>query len=181
MLNLIGAAACLLPFLGSQADKDKPSTERREAGTLTSKGELLVRPSKDGGWERISAGGTVRTSEALVSLPGSRSELRLANGVNLLLWGAQPEMELPFPLLESAVTLHHPPTGLDGDLTLHRGRVYLTNRKEKGAAQVRLRFWKGETWDVTLEEPDTRVGAELFSGYPPNGTFSSGEEPVVAF
>ena len=152
-------------------------TERREAGKFTSKGEILVRRGKDGDWENISAGGIVRTAEPLVSLPGSRSEVRLNSGVGLLLWGALPEMQLPFPLLESAATLHPAPRDLDADLTLQRGRVYLSNRKEKGPARVRLRFWKGESWDITLDEPGAMVGAELFSGYPPDTKFSTGEEP----
>src|SRR2546429_5348171 len=33
---------------------------------------------------------------------------------------------------------------LDADFTLHRGRVYLTNRKDKGPAHVRVRFWRDE-------------------------------------
>ena len=45
--------------------------------------------------------GLVRTAEPLLSLPGSRSDLRLNGGVDLRLWGALPELRLPFPLLES--------------------------------------------------------------------------------
>lgn len=177
-----------LPAMGTQQEKDspaaptrndKPSTERREAGKFTSKGESLVRRTKDGAWERVPINGSVSTGEPLVSLPGYRSELRLNSDVNLLLWGSVPELRLP--LLESAVTLHRAPTDLDADLTLQRGRVYLTNRKEKGSARVRLRFWKEEVWDVTLDEPGGMIGAELFSGYPPDGKFSSGAEPVVVF
>src|SRR5437764_9888048 len=113
MMKLIAGTACLLCLLGGDEDKPKdprpdgkPSTERREAGKFTSKGEILVRRGKDGDWENISAGGIVRTAEPLVSLPGSRSEVRLNSGVGLLLWGAVPELQLPFTLLESAVTLH---------------------------------------------------------------------------
>lgn len=190
MMKLISGTACLLCLLAGSADEDKPkdprpdgkpSTERREVGKFTSKGESLVRRGKDGDWVSVPAGGIVRTAEPLLSLPGNRSDLRLNSGVNLRLWGALPELQLPFPLLESAVTLHHAPRGLDADLTLQRGRIYLSNSKEKGPVRVRLRFWRGETWDVTLDEPGTVVGAELFSGYPPDTKFSTGEEPVVAF
>ena len=51
---------------------------------------------KPGG--KIPVDGTVQTGEALVSLPGYKSELRLGSGVGLLLWGALPEMGLPPPL-----------------------------------------------------------------------------------
>src|SRR5262245_39101015 len=84
---------------------DKPSTERREVGKFTSKGEILIRRSKDGEWERIPVNGLVHTGEPLVSLPGCKSEVDLTSGVRLLLWGSVPELRLPLPLLESAVTL----------------------------------------------------------------------------
>src|SRR5262249_16232812 len=190
MMKLIGGTACLFGLLVGAADEDrpkdsrpdgKPSTERREVGKFTSKGEILVRRGKEGAWENVPTGDIVRTAEPLVSLPGSRSELRLNTGVGLVLWGALPEMQLPFPLLESAAILHQAPRDLDADLTLHRGRLYLSNQKAKGPARVRLRFWKSEAWDITLDEPGAMVGVELFSGYPPEVKFSTGEEPVVAF
>jgi len=177
-----------LPAMGTRQEKDppaatrndKPSTERREVGKFTSKAEILVRPTKDGSWERVPINGSVSTGEPLVSLPGYRSELRLNSDVNLLLWGNVPELRLP--LLESAVTLHRAPTDLDADLTLQRGRIFLTNRKQKGAARVRVRLWREEVWDVTLEEPNTTVGIEFISTYHnPNLTikFQSGEEPLA--
>src|SRR5262249_17297469 len=109
--------------------------------------------------------------------------------VSLLLWGSLPELyqHLFLFLLESAVTLHHVPTpGIDLDLTLHRGRVFLTNRKDRGETNVRLRFWREEVWDITLEDPDTMIGAEVmpipndiaplvFPGYRPQ----KDEEPLV--
>src|SRR5205807_149603 len=54
-----------------------------------------------------------------------------------------------------------------------------TNKKDKGPARVRLRFWREEVWDITLEEPDSTVGVELWSVYPPDMRFSGGEEPIV--
>ncbi|MBI1914299.1 MAG: hypothetical protein HYS12_06115 [Planctomycetes bacterium] len=161
---------------------DKPNDERKEAGRFVSTGAVLARQGKDAEWERVPVDSTVQSGEALVSLPGYRSELRLSSGVGLLLWGTLPEIPMPkkLPLRESAVTLHQAPRGVDADLTLQRGRIYLTNRKEKGPAIIRVRFWREEVWDVTLEEPETVAGLEFFSGYGPNMKFrSSGEEPVA--
>src|SRR5207302_1523763 len=105
---------------------EKPNDERKEVGRFFSTGAVLARQGKDGEWLRVPVDSTVRTGEALVSLPSYKSELRLDSGVRLRLWGAlSPEMRLPFPLQESAVTLHKPPTGLDVDLSLQRGRIYL--------------------------------------------------------
>ena len=168
--------------------EDKPSAERREAGRLDSEAKDVVlvhkvKDEKEGErWERVRVGGTVWTGEPLVSLPGYKSDLRLDKGVGLLLWGNLPEF-VQLPLLESAVTLHHNPA-LDAELTLHRGRVYLTNRKDKGPARVRLRFQPrsagDEVWDLTLEEPDTVVGVELWSVYPQGPRPQDGEEPIVS-
>ncbi|HKB41999.1 MAG TPA: hypothetical protein VKD72_36565, partial [Gemmataceae bacterium] len=163
---------------------DKPNDDPKAAGRFVSKGEALVHQTKEGEWERIPSDGTVSTGEPLVSLPGYKSELRLNSGIRLLLWGTLPEIPLRTPLLESAVTLHGAASGLDADLTLLRGRIYLTNRKEKGPARVRVRFWREEVWDVTLEEPDTTAGLEFFSTYynpDPrlNIKFRSGEEPLA--
>src|SRR5205814_3720296 len=55
--------------------------------------------------------------------------------------------------------------------------IYLTNRKDKGAAMVRLRF-DSEIWDLTLEGRDTVVGAELVSLYTPQQKGRDGEEPL---
>jgi hypothetical protein len=160
----------------------KPSNEHKEIGRFVSKGEVLARQTKDGEWERIPVDGTVQSAEPLVSLPGYRSELRLTTGVGLLLWGTLPEMPMPqkLPMRESAVTLHQPPSGADADLTLQRGRIYLTNRKEKGPALIRVRFWREEVWDITLEEPETVAGIQFFSIYPTDMKFrGSSEEPVA--
>ncbi len=157
------------------------SMERHEAGKFTSRDEVLVRkPPKGEGWERVPVSGVVHTGEALVSLPGYRSTVDLNKGVRLLLWGNVPEF-LNFPLMESEVVLHHNPD-FDLDLTLNRGRIYLVNGKDRdrGAATVRLRFWKGEVWDITLEEPDSTVGVELWSIYPPSMKYQENrEEPIV--
>src|SRR6266540_765604 len=87
-----------LPAMGPRQEKDKvaepprndkPTTERREVGKFTSKGEILIRRSKEE-WKRIPVDGTVFTGEPLVSLPGYKSRVDLNSGVRLLLWGSVP-------------------------------------------------------------------------------------------
>src|SRR5262249_45967396 len=77
-------------------------------------------------------------------------------------------------LAESAVQLHKNDK-FDLDLTLLRGRIYLRNRKDKGPLKVRLRF-ESEVWDMTLEEPGTEVGLDLFKLYTADINYSD-EEP----
>ena len=156
----------------------KPSMARHPAGRFVSPGEVLVHQERDGGWQRVAIKTDVFTGENLVSLPSYKSEIRTNKGVRLLLWGNLPEF-FPQPLLESAVVLHHNPE-VDLELTLKRGRIYLTSDKDKGPAQVRLRFWNEEVWDLTLEEPGTSIAIELQSAYLPQLKPLEGEEPLVA-
>jgi hypothetical protein len=171
------------------ADKDKgtlepagkppehPSTEVQEVGKFISKDNVLVRRVQEGKtWQRVKPESRISTGQPLVSLPGYTSELRLDSGVSLLLWGNVPEF-LEAPILESAVVLHHNPK-FDLELTLDRGRVYITNRKESGKAMVRLRFQK-EIWDLTLQEPGTEIVVEFLKQYTRGIDYHNGEEPMM--
>src|SRR5262249_54696628 len=66
-------------------------------------------------------------------------------------------------LLESAVTLHEPTANFQADLTLQRGRIFLSSRNADGPLNVRLRVLE-EVWDLTLE-PGAEVGVELLRNY----------------
>jgi hypothetical protein len=143
---------------------------------------LLKHTEKDGAsWERLALGSPVYTNEPLVSLPGSASEVKLDN-VSLLLRGNLPQFSLvPLTkeLFECAAVLHPPAPGVDADLTLDRGRLYIANRKRQGPARVLLRF-ENEVWDVTLEEPDSEVGVDLLRAHTRATDWQNGEEPLAA-
>jgi hypothetical protein len=169
-----------------------PGDARVRAGTFVvpPKGMsvLLARAGDKEPWKRTAAvGGDVFTRDALVSLPGYTSEVHLDSGVNVELHGHVREFTIPQPgygvqdlLLESAATLHKPEAPFDADLTLDRGRIYLSNRKKEGPAHVRLRFGgkSGEVWDLTLAEPDAEVGVDLMKLYVPGLQWKEGEEPL---
>src|SRR5438067_3170245 len=154
MNAIVGLLALLIPGADT---KDKPSDERRPAGRLASADVVLLRGDGDG-WVRVARNEVVQTGVPLISLAGYKSELKLDSKVGVTLRGELPEARR-LPLLESSATLHHP-SGRDVDLTLHRGRIYLSNDKAKEAASVRPRF-RDQTWDLTLEEPGTTVGFEM--------------------
>ncbi len=75
------------------------------------------------------------------------------------------------------MTLHHNPD-VDLDLTLDRGRIFVTNSKDKGPLSVRLRV-STEVWDVTLKEPGCEIGVDLLLHYPRNVDWRE-EEPLIA-
>jgi hypothetical protein len=165
----LSAAALALVLLGAagRADdqKDQPSKERVAVGThqaVEGQADLLLARGADG-WRRLAARAAVTTAEPLVCLPGAAAEVRLTAGARLLLRGLTPELArhpvMSF-LLDSAVTLHKPPPGIDVDLTLHRGRVYISQDKPEGRLVVRVRF-ADQAWDLTLHGPGTEVGLDL--------------------
>jgi len=89
----------------------------------------------------------------------------------------------PFPVIETAAVLH-PSTAFDLDFTLDRGRVDVTNQKDKGSAKVRVRFEK-RFWDLTLEQPGTRVALEIYGRWLPGSRYNPDAKeqrgPVINF
>jgi hypothetical protein len=149
-----------------------PSTVVREVanyrGALGDMSTVLVRPTIDG-WTSIAPGGVVRSTETVTALPGFSAALIGNSGVNVGLRGHLPAFSYPGSplmnlLLESTVTLHAAPAGIDLDLTLVRGRIYLRNAKESGPCKIRLRFDK-EVWDIRLSLPGDEVGIDLMRFY----------------
>jgi hypothetical protein len=178
-----------------------PSKERAEAGSYfidpNALPSILVQKEAEGGggWRRLLNGSRIFTSDRLVSLPGFASEVRLDSGVRLLLRGHLPEFSDPQQrwmdfMLESAIVLNKntvfeedkkggKKAVFDADLTLDRGRLYISNHKEEGPARVRLRFGKdgSEVWDLTLEEQGTEIGVDLLKQYTPRENYLAGEDP----
>lgn len=149
-----------------------PSTERAEAGQYHipdfGPKSLLVRRSEKDGWSRLKPNARVFTAETLMSLPGYASEVRLDCGIYLLLRGHVREFTPPDReaqalnhLQESAIVLHKPAKDAAADLTLQRGRLFLSNHKAKdtGALVVRLRF-ENKVWDLALS-PEAEVLVDL--------------------
>ena len=164
-------------------DPHLPSEKSRTLGRYVSAemeppNVLLQRQRDPEPWGRLRPGDLVQTGFYLVSLPGCRSKVLLENGVRLMLWGNVPEFSNFPPVLESTLMLHDPDKGVDLDFTLDRGRVSLASYKEKGPAQVRVRFLK-EIWDLSLPNPQTEVVLELWSLYdPPPMAQSPGKGPL---
>jgi len=162
-----------------------PSKERVVAGRyVPGRPSILVQRQADqAGWKRVVPNAAVSTTDDLVSLPGYSSDLDLGadGGAHVLLHGNVPEFSFAFPgtefLMESAVKLNKPEAGFDVDLTLGRGRIYLSSRRQQGPVTVRLRF-AGEVWDLTLREAETEVGVDLLSDYMPDIDYRGGEKPL---
>src|SRR5262245_53121595 len=147
---LTRAAALLVALLVAGAARAEKKDEPRSvvARSLAPAGTLLSREAPDKPWQAVAPKGDVSSRDLLLSLPASQATVEAKNGaVQLLFWGNLPQIS-DFPILESAVVLHE---AKDADLELspQRGRVVLSNHKDRGAATVRVRLPRGH-WDLTL-------------------------------
>src|SRR5262249_8146965 len=117
--------------------------------------QILLQGLKDGKWrDGTAAKPQIYSKLPLVGLPGCTSTLLLkGGGLNLKLLGALPEETPSAQLVREATVELHAHDVLDLDFTLLRGKLILTNQKDK-PAQVRLRFSnptepeKNEVWDL---------------------------------
>jgi hypothetical protein len=175
------------PKPGPSLEKRRPPSKERAAAARYQgvfeklPGVLLTRKAGASGadeWEKAKRSGTVYSNDTLLSLPGFANVVQTSSGVTLLLRGNVREHAMTLLqrdyLAGSAVVLHK---SKDLDLTLLRGRIFLTNHKKDGAVRVRLRFDEREVWDVTLNEPDTQIGVDFFKFYTPTSNHLAGEEP----
>ncbi len=182
-----GAVAALAFFLAlgiaaAEGPKEKPGAEPRvAAGTSTAPaGTLLTRGAADESWRVAARDAEVFSGDALLALPLSRASVLSKGGaVQIEFLGNLPQLS-PLPVLESAVTLHAAKAA-DLEFTLQRGRIAVMNRKEKGAAVVRLRLPDG-AWELTLNDPRTEVALEKFGRWARGVPFltdpMSGEAPT---
>jgi hypothetical protein len=126
-------------------------------------------------WRRLAAAKPeVISGEPLVSLPGSRTNVRLHRGVQLTLWGNLPEIS-GAPLFESRVEVF-PQDKLNVDMVLERGRILLNNDNGERPAYVRVRFENPKTgkqdfFDINLLTKDTSVLVERWCYIPDTEPF----------
>ena len=165
-----GGAAVRVDFLA----KDK--AERVEVGkSVGLPGRLFSREGGPGApWRPVGDKAPVFADDLLIGLTGD--EIETPDGsvhLSLLKY-----FNSPLPVMEPAATLHKG-AGFDLDFTLERGMVEFWNAKPKGAAHVRLRA-RGETWEVVLEEPGSRLLVEFYSAWTPGARFKKNPGPKDA-
>jgi hypothetical protein len=139
-----------------------------ETGTLIRRGA-----TEANAWQPVSQKEKLHAGDFLVGLPGAMLESR--NGAVRLDFLADLDRLSPFPIRECAVQLQDN-RNVDLDVTLDRGRMDLVNRKQKGAAHVRVHVRK-DTFDLTLAEPGARVALELYGRWPRGVPFTKNADP----
>ncbi|MCE9564286.1 MAG: hypothetical protein K8U57_19760 [Planctomycetes bacterium] len=145
---------------------------------------MLTRaPEATAKWFRVEPTGrsAIRANDQVVALPGYKGDVRLTSGVVVHLWGNVPDQVLlKPPVFESRVRFHPAAGGLDADLSLDAGRIYITTTKP-GGAKLRLRVGS-EVWDVQLRDEKTEILVQSNTWFVPGGTQyarTGGEKPKV--
>src|SRR5439155_1157391 len=64
----------------------------------------------------------------------------------------------------------------DLDLWLDRGRIDITNIKEKGPATIIVRF-RTRVWTMILQKPGTRVALQIYGRWPEGTQFTDRPNP----
>ncbi len=142
---------------------------------LSPAGSLLVNERAGQPWQTLSDKEDVLTRDLLLALPGMRGSVETQpKAVELTLGGNWPKWT-DFSGLESAVILHDSRT-FDLDFTFQRGRVTITNRKEKGSALVWLRV-EGAAFRLRLAQPGDAVCLGLYGFWPRGVAFSTSPKP----
>jgi hypothetical protein len=175
----LGAAALLLlglaPLPAPGADKPAPDEEKRcAAGTCVGETAAMFRREAPGKpWQLVTPKETLQTGDLLVG--GGGAVLDSQNGaVRVAFLGDLAELS-PFPVRECAVVLRDEPPA-DLAFTLDRGRVNVSNRKDAGAAHVRVHV-RQDTWDLTLTGPGATIALELYGRWPPGVPFTRDPGP----
>lgn len=121
----------------------------------------LMQRAKGKAWTALHDGNAVSADRDLLAIPDA--EIDSTNGaVRVKLLGDIGQRGM-LPVYETVIQLHANPK-VDLDITLDRGTIVLTNRKESGPATVQLRF-QDKKWTLTLQSPGTMVGFEFHGRY----------------
>ena len=161
---------------------DEKKAERRVAvGKCTSEtASLLRREAPDKPWQVVKQNEELFSGDLLLGGAGATVESK--NGAVQLTFAGDMDGTSPFPILETAVVLHEN-ADADLDFTFDRGRVDLTNRKQKGPARVQVRI-RDKSGEVVLTEPGARVALEIYGrwlkGVPFTKDPKPGEGPALA-
>jgi hypothetical protein len=174
VLALLVAVAGGRPDSAGAADPPAAASKTRTAvAKSASPAGMIWRREKPGAdWQALGDQDAVPSEDLLVGLSGAALESK--SGARLTFLGDL-NGQSPYPIIETAVVLHDNPKA-DLDFTLDRGRVDVTNRKDKGAAHVRVHVWK-ESWDLTLAEPGTRIALEVYGRWQPGVPFVKDAPP----
>ena len=153
------------PPAGRPAEADRsprPAPSAKPVANFAGRPARRRCSSKDGDkpWARRRRRPASRRPSALLSLPGSRSELKFDSGARADAVGQPARVHEPAAAAgerRRRCTSRRPAS--TSTSSLDRGRVYVTTTKKDGPTKVRVRV-AGDVWDVTLADEPADAGAD---------------------
>jgi len=168
----LGLAWAVLPLLlPALAAEQKAAVIGR---SLAPDGLMFRRSELGQPWHIVKKNEELTGGQTILGLRGA--ELQSKNGAVGLTFLGDINGHSPYPIRETAIVLPTKASETDLDFTFERGRLDLVNRKDKGAAKVRV-LVLGEPWDLTLETPGTRIALEMFGRWPRGVPFNPNPGP----
>jgi hypothetical protein len=168
---LVAAVVLATTTAAAPADSAAPGLSASPKGMFLRRQEPGQNYTPGTKWSVVDTNGPLPAGVLLVGLPGAA--FNSADGavhVRLLT-----DFDSPLPVVEPAVLLHAAGKA-NLDLTLDRGMIELVNQKKSGAAEVRVHV-RGDTFDLTLYNPGTKVTLLLASGWPKGVPFTKDPGP----
>ena len=164
--HLVPAVVAAVLFFGmaGQSIRAADKSDEKSVVSLKSDPTLLLRkagPEKP--WEVVKGKGTEFHAGDTV-LGGFGTPLNSANGAVQLRLMGDVNGDSPFPIVETAVVLGDP-KDVDLAFVMDRGQVDLINKKETGAAKIKITVLD-RTAIVTLAEPGARMALEIYGRWP---------------
>jgi uncharacterized protein (TIGR03000 family) len=136
---------------------------------------MLRRENPQADWEVVRQSGSLHAGDLVLGLSGA--EMLSPNKAVQLTLLSDLSGKSPYPIRESAVRFPaQPGPPWDLEFVLDRGRVDVINKKAQGAAKVKV-IVHGEPWELSLEEPGSRMALELFGRWPKGATFNPNPGP----
>jgi hypothetical protein len=172
-VGLFAITACLSAFAAEQVRAADAKDRVAVAKAVSLPGTFIVREGPGKPWHPAFPKPDLYTNDLIVGAPGAKLESK--NGAVGMAFLTDFDDNSPFPIRECAVILHDT-AGYDLDFTLDRGRADIVNRKDKGMAKVRVQV-RDQKFDITLEEPGTRVALELYGRWPKGVAFTTNPKP----
>ena len=165
----------MLTAIGSLGAEEIKKNKPLVFGTSASEdSRILRREAGEKSWQVVKTGGELHGGDTILGLSGAvilsdnkAVKLTLLTDLN---------GRSPYPIIESVILLSTKPSAFDLEVTLERGRIDLINNKDKGSARVRV-LVQGQVFDLTLEEPKSRIALELFGRWPRGVPFTTTPGP----
>ena len=146
------------------------------AKCVTETASILRREKPEAKWQLVKQNEELFSGDQLL-LIGSEAGLTSKNGAVRVAGLGEMTGVSPFPVLDTSIVLNEPTGDLDLDFVLQRGRVDITNLKEKGAAKVRIHT-RDRQADFVLTEPGARMAVEVYGRWAKGVPFKKDAKPA---